>query len=147
MILFKGRLGMKQYMKDKPIKFGIKLWDATDAISAYCLNFEVYVGKNNTVLNKYIWIVIKVVIELTKYLENKGHVIYTDNFYTSPQLADYLYGRDTYLCGTIRTNRKGYPKALVKTPTNAKRIPRGTFDWLMCEYLLATFWKDNTSVD
>ena len=23
---FKGRLGFKQFMKDKPIKFGIKLW-------------------------------------------------------------------------------------------------------------------------
>lgn len=36
MIPFKGRLGMKQYMKDKPIKFGIKLWVAAEAVKAYC---------------------------------------------------------------------------------------------------------------
>lgn len=42
MIPFKGMLCMKQYMKDKPIKFGIKHWVATDAITAYCLNFEKY---------------------------------------------------------------------------------------------------------
>lgn len=46
MIPFKGRLGMKQYMKYKPMKFGIKVWVAADAVTTYCYNFEVYVGKN-----------------------------------------------------------------------------------------------------
>ena len=146
MIPFKGRLGMKQYMKDKPVKFGIKLWVAADAISAYCVNFEVYVGKNDAVINRTFGLSSKVVIELTKFLEKKGHVIYTDNFYTSPQLADYLYSRDTYLCGTIRNNRKGYPKALVQSPANLKRMERGAFDWLMCGPLLASYWKDNRIV-
>jgi hypothetical protein len=39
-------------MKDKPVKFGIKMWVATDAVSAYCVNFEVYVGKNDTAINR-----------------------------------------------------------------------------------------------
>ena len=45
MIPFKGHLGVKQYMKDKPVKFGIKMWVAADADSAYFVNSEAYVGK------------------------------------------------------------------------------------------------------
>ena len=89
MIPFKGRLGMKQYMKDKPVKFGIKMWVAADAVSAYCFNFEVYIGKNNDIVNKNLGMAANVVIGLTKSLEKKGYVIYTDNFYTSPVLADF----------------------------------------------------------
>lgn len=142
----KGEFGMKQYMKDKPVKFGIKVWVAADAVTAYCYNFEVYIGKNNEILNRNLGLASKVVISLTKPLDNKGYVIYTDNFYTSPTLADYLYSRKTYLCGTIRTNRKGYPRALIQQPRQAKRLDRGSSDWLMCRPLLATYWKDNQIV-
>ncbi|XP_061184352.1 piggyBac transposable element-derived protein 4-like [Saccostrea echinata] len=141
MIPFKGRLGMKQYMKDKPIKFGIKMWVAADAVTAYCHNFEIYVGRNNDVIiNRKLGLSSRVVIGMTKPLENKGYVIYTDNFYTSPTLADYLY--NTYLCGTVRPSRKGYPKAMIPTARDARRMPRGTSDWLMCGPLLAQYWKD-----
>lgn len=146
MIPFKGRLGMKQYMKDKPIKFGIKMWVLADSVSSYCYNFEVYVGKKDTAINKIFGLSSKVVIELCKSLEMKGHVVFTDNFYTSLQLADYLYSRDTYLCGTMRTNRKYYPKQLVLAKREANRLPRGSFDWLMCDFCLASYWKDNRIV-
>ncbi|KAK3093822.1 hypothetical protein FSP39_020617 [Pinctada imbricata] len=146
MIPFKGRLGMKQYMKDKPVKFGIKMWVAADADTAYCHNFEVYVGKNTENIDKNLGMVSQVVISLTKHLEMKGQVIYTDNFYTSPTLADFLYSRQTYLCGTIRVNRKGYPKELVRTVAQARRMARGDSDWLMCGPLLASYWKDNRIV-
>jgi len=145
MVPFKGRLGIKQYMKDKPVKWGVKLWVAADAVSAYCLNFEVYVGKQETV-RQTLGMSSRVVVEMVKHLEMKGHVIYTDNYYTSCPLADYLYSRDTYLCGTIRTNRKGYPKALVKPAKEVKKIERGHSDWLMCDHLLASYWKDNRIV-
>ena len=146
MVPFKGRLGMKQYMRDKPVKFGIKMWIAAESVSAYCHNFDVYVGKSNTVVNATFGLASKVVVDLTRPLLKKGHVIYTDNFYTSPQLADYLYTQDTYLCGTVRTNRKGYPKQLVPSSAVARRMPRGSSDWLMCGPLLASYWKDNRIV-
>jgi hypothetical protein len=146
MIPFKGRLGIKQYMKDKPVKFGIKVWVLADAVTAYCHNFEVYVGKNAEIVTNNFGLSSKVVIVLTKHLEMKGHEVYTDNFYTSPQLADYLYGRDTYLCGTVRTNHKGYPKELVQTNAAARRLQRGQSDWRMCGPLLASYWKDNRMV-
>ena len=32
-----------------------------------------------------------------------------DNDYTSPELLEELYFRETYACGTVRNNRKGMP--------------------------------------
>jgi len=37
---------------------------------------------------------------------NKGHSLFTDNFYTSPKLALYLHKRKINTCGTVRKNRK-----------------------------------------
>ena len=44
MVLFKGRSGFKQYMPNKPVKRGYKVWMRADAQSGYCCNFEVYTG-------------------------------------------------------------------------------------------------------
>ena len=44
----------------------------------------------------------------------KDHILFTDNYYTSPSLASFL-DNHTHLCGTIHPNRRHYPKELVKT--------------------------------
>jgi len=49
------------------------------------------------------------VVVITPFL-NKGHILYTDNFYTSPSLATHLLENGTHLCGTVRTNRRYYSK-------------------------------------
>lgn len=81
----------------------------------------------------------KVVIGLIKHIEKKGHIVFTDNFYTSPTLADFLLSCDTYLFGTIRTNRKGYHKELVPTNAQARQLQRGDSDWLM--FYLSSYHK------
>lgn len=45
MIFFKGRFGMKQYMLQKFIKRGIKVWECVDFANGYVVNFSVYIGK------------------------------------------------------------------------------------------------------
>ena len=109
MMPFKGRLGFKQFMKDKPVRFGIKLWVAADAQTAY-YNMEVYTGKHGQQVNKLMGLSAWVMIGLTKPIHNFGHIIFTDNFYTSPVLAKYLSSKGTYLCGTMRPNRIGSPQ-------------------------------------
>ena len=42
-------------------------------------------------------------------LLNEGYCVTVDNFYTSPQLADYLITHKTYMYGTLRPNRKDLP--------------------------------------
>ena len=41
MIPFKGRLGFKQYMKDKPTKWGIKVFTMSDAANGYIYRLQV----------------------------------------------------------------------------------------------------------
>jgi hypothetical protein len=82
-------------------------------------------GKNYS-YQQNIWTLIKGCHWTHKILREK------DNVYTSPQLVDYLFSRDTYLCGTVRTNWKGFPKPLVKSKAEQRRLQRGDFDWLVC---------------
>ena len=146
MVPFKGRLCFKQFMKDKPVKFGIKLWVCADAVTAYCYNLEVYTGKHGGQINKLMGLSARVLIGLTKPIHNFGHIVFTDNFYTSPVLAKYLAGKDTYLCRTARPNRIGYPVDLIKTKTEIRWLPRGASEWWQCEGMVATAWKDKKMV-
>ena len=43
------------------------------------------------------------------YLD-RGHTLTIDNWYTTPRLADYLLYHSTKVVGTIRPNRKQFPK-------------------------------------
>ena len=44
----------------------------------------------------------RIPVKLMRCFFGKGHVLYTDNFYTSPALARTLLKMKTYLCGTIK---------------------------------------------
>ena len=101
------------------MKFGIKLWVLADAVAAYCYNLEVYTGKHRQQINRLMGLSARVVFGLTKPIHNFGHIIYTDNFYTSSILAKYLVSRKTYLYGTMRPNHLGYPADIVKTTAEA----------------------------
>ena len=45
MVKFKGRCSFKQYLPNKPAKFGLKAWMICDPSNGYCLGFQVYIGK------------------------------------------------------------------------------------------------------
>ena len=51
MVAFKGRKGKKQYIKDKPTKWGFKLWTLASSDSGYTYKFQVYTGKRLTQTN------------------------------------------------------------------------------------------------
>ena len=54
----------------------------------------------------------KVVLTLMAPLAGRGYDLYTDRFYTSPQLALELGTIDTTLTGTAMSNRKNMPLAV-----------------------------------
>ena len=39
---------------------------------------------------------------------NEGRILFTDNFYASPSLAEHLLDNNTHLCKTVRTNCRNY---------------------------------------
>ena len=116
MIPTKNRLSFKQYIKDKPICWGIKTFLLCDSENGYVVNAEVYTGKKehpNSVAN--LGVTGNLVVRMTDGYAGQYYSVFTDRFYTSVQLAEYLLTqKKTCLCGTAMTNRKEFPKQLVK---------------------------------
>ena len=121
MIKFKGRCPFLQYLPAKPTKWGIKAWAVCDSHSLYMLNFNIYTGKFNDLGNGDRPLGDRVVLGLMGPYLDKHHVVYFDNYFSSLPLFETLFQRDTYACGTVRSNRKGWPayfkqKKCVKKP-------------------------------
>ena len=91
MIPFKGRLSFKQYIKNKPVKWGIKAFVLSDAINGYVYRLQVYTGKGMETNQPEIGLCSRVVLDLLSGLENTGLDLYTDNYYTSSYLYLELY--------------------------------------------------------
>ena len=146
MVPYKGRLGMKQYNKEKPTKWGIKLWMLAESESAYCYNFEVYVGKKNEEDRRpTLGLATRVVLELCQPL-NKGYRIFIDRFYSSPLCCFLMAKRGFSVCGTVMPSRKSFPnKELSRHPRD---MNPGDSDWLIDQNTgtLATVWMDKRIV-
>ena len=139
MIPFKGRLSFKQYMKNKPTKWGIKVFVLSDATNGYVYRIQTYSGKN---LDSDVdtGLCSRVLLELMSNLD--GHHLYTDNYYTSPEVFLALYDKGINCCGTVRVNRRGFPKELVKK----QKENRGFYDYRSNGPLLAAAWYDRRYV-
>ena len=48
----------------------------------------------------------QIVLDLMDGFENKGHILYMDNFYSSPQLFRKLQDKQVGACGTVQPLRK-----------------------------------------
>lgn len=138
-IPFKGRLGYKQYIKNKPTKWGIKAFVLSDATNGYVYRSQIYTGKNAET-NASAGLCTRVVLDLMSGLENYGMSLYTDNYYTSPELYLALYRRGINACGTVQVNRKYFPKDLVHKST--RNVQRGFYDYRSNGPVLAAVWFD-----
>lgn len=134
MIGFKGRLTFKQFLPNKPTKWGIKAFVLAESTTSYVYEWDVYTGRdeaegdqddNDKSKSS------KVVRKLVKHL-HPGHVVYMDNYYSSPALFRWLsQRRQMAAVGTVRTIRKGLPKE-----TKDKK-PRGSEP---------RFWRDGNMI-
>ena len=123
MVKFKGRKFFRQFLPSKPIRFGFKLFTLAESKSGYIWNFEVYTGRKGEAEQNQTK---NVVVRLMSPLEDKGYRLFTDNFYTSPDLFFTLREHGIQACGTVRPNRKDLPKEIMdhKLPL-VKNLPRG----------------------
>ena len=139
MIPIKGRSTLKQYMPLKPVKQGIKVWALADACNGYITNFQVYTGKQRDATKKGLGA--NVVKTLTKPYTHSFRHVFFDNFFTSRDLLDSLKANQLYGCGTIRTNRKGFPAVL--KPVVKKGMKEGG-DSRTCQTvgLTVSAWQD-----
>ena len=144
MVPHKGRLSYKQYIKNKPVRWGIKLWVLCEAKTGFVYKFQVYLGKEGGVAEQHL--ARRVVKHLMEPLEGKYHHVYMDNFYSDPHLFLELETKKILSCGTIRSNRKGFPNDIVITKAMEKRMNRGDYLWRCHGNLVAISWYDRRPV-
>ena len=78
-------------MKDKPTKWGVKLWVLADSANGYTVDFNVYIGKDATKGISENGLGYDVVMQLMESFLDQGYHLYLDNFYTSPKLLHDLF--------------------------------------------------------
>lgn len=138
-LLWKGRLRFKQYNPLKRSRFGIKLFEIIDCEKGFILSFIVYTGSDTDYQKFGLGITGDIVAHFLQPYFGKGHVMYVDNWYTSPALAEFLHDRDTGLYGTVKANRKGMPKL-------DKKLRRGEVQVAHSDEWMALKWEDKRSV-
>lgn len=143
LVLFKGRLAFKQYIKTKRSRFGIKLFVLCDTKTGYIMDFITYTGTSTELADTYNLGISGAVVTtlLSQGYLNKGHTLFVDNWYTSPNLFSVLHDNGTNACGTVRKNRKNMPQL-------QEKLKRGELEAKHTSQhkLLAQKWYDRRDV-
>ncbi len=147
MVRLKARFSFRQYIKNKPTKWGFKLWCLCDSRNGYTSAFSVYRGKHGEVRSGN-GLSYDVVISLMDPYNFQGYSLYIDNFYTSPTLVTDLYKNGIHCTGTLDCTRIGVPSQVYGLKKNLakKSIPRGKGNYVrdgVCAYAI---WKDTKCV-
>lgn len=106
MVPWRGRLCFRQYIPGKRHKYGVKLYKLC-LPEGYTYNIEIYAGKNQTTIKKSHCH--DVVMRLLNGLLFEGRVLFIDNYYTTVPLAEELLENSTFICGTVKINKKFLP--------------------------------------
>ena len=146
MVKSKHRSGIRQYMKDKPTKWGLKLGVLADSENGYTVDFNVYTGKDADKDTSERGLGYDVVTKLMEPYLDQGYHLYLDTFYTSPQLVTDLFLHGTPSAGTVKLNRKGFPACLENAQAWARTGKRGDIRCARNSPVLALQWIDSKPV-
>lgn len=87
MIKYQGRLKFIKYIRNKPVKWGIKVFLLCECLSGYCIDGIVFTAKTTVPLIENFnstESLIRPIVE--PYLE-KGYILYLENYFTSVTIA------------------------------------------------------------
>jgi hypothetical protein len=127
---FRGRIFYHVYMKGKPHKYGIKIYQLCEAKSGFVCSTEVYAGAHQT--DKECDMSFSVVNRLCDPIKNKWYTVYMFRFFSSPKIFDHLWTANTKAVGTVMPNRKEMPKELF-----SEKQKKGEKWMMQRDYLLA----------
>ena len=129
LILWKGRLKFRQFIKTKRSRFGIKVFLACPGDKkyyGYSWDFQVYYGKQSNfktdqsrAADPPLSITEEIVVKMLSELLGCGVHVITDNWYTSLRLANFLLQHETDITGIVNPQR-GPAKVLRDAPVTLK---------------------------
>lgn len=141
LIGFKGRLLFRQYNPLQRDQIGIKTFSVVDALTGFVLNTIVYSGKGHQLKysSKDFGYGGAIILELIEPYLGKGHHLYADNWFTSPNLVNELKLRDTLMCGTVKRTLQNMPKS------DTKKMKKGQIRPFCSNNVLVEYWQDRKS--
>ncbi len=139
-MLWHGNISFRQYIPLKRHRFGLKLFAIWDCKTSFVQDIVLYTEDGTEVTeDRSLGLSGAVVMTLMEPYFDKNHVLYVDNWYTSPALFEFLCSRQTGGCGTVTKRRKHMPyfPPLANKEDCTYRKAKGT---------LAVMWKDKWEV-
>lgn len=140
---WKGHSAMRQYNPSKPHKYHIKIYKLVESETAYLSEFIIHDTTRRSVDE-----VVLTLLGRSVYKKNEGYAIFTDRFYTSPDLFWHLrtnLGFDA--TGTVLQNRRQVPEQL---KVRGKKPGKGTIASFTAskdnDHLVAMKWTDAKDV-
>lgn len=103
---FKGQINIKQYIKNKPKKWGIKLFVLAGQ-SGQIYDFIIYQSSTTEIEPELTSLgsSAAVIMHLCQRIVSKNHRLYFDNYFGSYQLFQYLAMKSIFAVGNVRLNR------------------------------------------
>ena len=139
MMLWRGRLVFKQYIKNKRHKYGVKFYELCQS-EGLVLKVHIYSGES--VPDEHnLGQTGAIVLNLMEGLLQKGYRLYVDNYYNSFELAKHLIKEKTYICGTLRSDRTSNPVAVTKA-----KLKKGEVIQRSRDGVTISKWKDKRDV-
>jgi len=144
--VWKEHLSIRQYLPLKTSKFGIKTFKLCESRTGYLWCFLVYTGINTVLQLSLITPdspkTAAVVLELLEPLFGCGHMLWIDNFFSSPELARKPKIDDSTDCvGTLKLNRKNVPKEV-----KDKKLEKGEIIARHLGPVTVLKWRDKRDV-
>ncbi|CAK1547958.1 unnamed protein product [Leptosia nina] len=143
---------LKQYLPNKPHKWGYKLFILC-YLMGYAYIFEVYSGQEEKKDEPDLGITNNVVIRLARAIPRmNNHIVFFDNFYTSLPLVNYYLNKQgIQYVETIQQNRVPNCRLPDKKELMKTFVPRGTYEERVSGFsdgvdFSATAWKDKKVV-
>jgi hypothetical protein len=119
-VLFKGRVIFQQYIPKKDKGFGIKIYKLCDALDD-TYDMSVCLGMQRLLATQEMSATHGTVLELVRRVEELGHKLYMDSYFSLPALFDDLFRRKINFCGTVRSDRRVMPKDISSWAIKAKK--------------------------
>ena len=141
MVPYHGHHSAKMFIRNKPIRFGFKLWMLCSS-DGYPYNVQIYCGKqsdDNSPLGT------RVVTQLLECVtQPSAHIVYFDNFFTSYHLLKHLATMNIRAVGTIRDNRTSH--CPLTSAAVIKKQDRGSYEYKSDGQVACVRWNDNSVV-